>query len=1151
MLDKPGVAGTVSDPPAAEPSSESTPPGSSASNRHRNDGHIADSTALSTNTADVDDTHAIAANPATPTPPSASHAGNVAQPVSHVAPLQPPSLALANANDDTFALHHLARFVGAGLAAGEGVLLIAPTHRCDALRDHLARNAFDVPRSTATGQLLLLDADEALARCMADGRNDPTRFRASMAPLLERIGSGRSGTRAFVELPDVLRARGQHAAAMRIERLWNTLAAEHLVVLSFGAPADAEPEPEPARRFDDVGRSRSYITATQLSDDATSTATRVEGSLRHDRHVRALEAELESLRARENARRKHHADLRSVLGDIDAHGETTQKLREVLDQMPCAVAIVEAPSGKLLLANEQNATIFRQPTVPLAGISAYARFRAIHEDGRELQPHEWPISRAVTTGEVVRGEEIHIVRADGSHGHVRVNASPIRDAKGNVVAGIVTYDDITKKREQRHTTEALLRVATMLRSELDVEALVQNLTDEATALCRAEFGSFFHDVTNEEGQRQRLYSLSGAPREAFASFPMPRSTSIFGPTLEDARVVRVDDVTKDPRYGRNAPHQGLPEGHLPVRSYLAIPVRTRRGEVLGGLFFGHSKAGVFTEADERLLTAIAAQAAIAIENARSYQAALRAEKRAQREKQRLHDLFVSAPASIWILRGPNRVVEFANPMALALFPGRDPIGKPLLEVFPRIDAQKLALVDDVFRTGERRVETEVATSFDWNRSGRVFERFFNFAYEPYRDENDDVVGVLVFAFEVTDWVVARRRVEAVVRELEIANRMKDDFLATVSHELRTPLSAILGWTRMLRSGMVADSQTSKALETIERNANAQTQLIEDLLDVSRIISGKMRLEVEDVDVEIVIANAIEAIRPAANAKGVALSHAVDPSVGAVRGDGGRLQQVVWNLLSNGVKFTPTGGRVDILARKRDAFVEIVVSDDGQGIDAEFLPHVFERFRQADATTTRKHMGLGLGLAIVRHLVELHGGHVGVESDGLGKGASFVVSLPTSSLRSDTVERLPAVRSTASPPSLAHPPELAGARILVVEDEDDARELLVHVLEPCGIRVSMAANVTEALAKVEYERPDIIVSDIGLPEEDGYAFVRKLRALPPNRGGRTPAVALTAYARVEDRTKALVSGFNMHVPKPVEPAELIAVLASLWALFPRA
>jgi len=380
---------------------------------------------------------------------------------------------------------------------------------------------------------------------------------------------------------------------------------------------------------------------------------------------------------------------------------------------------------------------------------------------------------------------------------------------------------------------------------------------------------------------------------------------------------------------------------------------------------------------------------------------------------------------------------------------------------------------------------------------------------------------------------------------EEASRLKDEFLATMSHELRTPLTAVLGWAHMLRTGQFEGDETARALETIERNARAQSQLIDDLLDVSRIITGKLRLDVRPLDPASIIESAVEAVRPAAEAKGVRVQKVLDTGLVSVSGDPFRLQQVVWNLLSNAIKFTPRGGRVQVRMERVNSHVEIAVSDTGQGIPAEFLPHVFDRFRQADMGTTKKHGGLGLGLSIVRHLVELHGGSVRAESAGEGQGATFRVLLPVAAVyhAADVQERAhPAARDTL--PSYDCPERLDGLKVLVVDDEPDARDLLRVGLGRCGAEVSVAGSVEEALRAVEKERPDLLISDIGMPGQDGYELIRLVRALPAAAGGRVPAIALTAYARTEDRLHALRAGYQMHVSKPVELAELMAVAASL-------
>jgi len=377
-------------------------------------------------------------------------------------------------------------------------------------------------------------------------------------------------------------------------------------------------------------------------------------------------------------------------------------------------------------------------------------------------------------------------------------------------------------------------------------------------------------------------------------------------------------------------------------------------------------------------------------------------------------------------------------------------------------------------------------------------------------------------------------------EAESANRMKDEFLATLSHELRTPLNAVLGWAVTLRTARLDPATTARALEAIERNARAQSQLIEDLLDISRIVSGKLRLEVRVIDPITVVEGAIDAMRPAAAGKDLALVTTLDPRAGPVWGDPDRLQQVVWNLLSNAIKFTPRKGRVEVSLHQVDASVEIAVSDTGQGIAPTLLPHVFERFRQADSSSTRTQGGLGIGLALVRHLVELHGGVVTAESAGVGQGATFRARLPLVRPADDDEAR-PAPRLLGPATAMR---SLGGVRVLVVDDEHDTLEMFDGILAVAGAEVRRATGATPAIEMLETWRPDVIISDIEMPQENGYAFIRRLRSLSPEAGGTVPAVAVTAHGGVVDRIRVLSAGFQMHVPKPVEPAELVAAVAAL-------
>lgn len=414
-------------------------------------------------------------------------------------------------------------------------------------------------------------------------------------------------------------------------------------------------------------------------------------------------------------------------------------------------------------------------------------------------------------------------------------------------------------------------------------------------------------------------------------------------------------------------------------------------------------------------------------------------------------------------------------------------------------------------------------------------------------------------YDIRDYIIEEKRTAAKLEKLfeseraarslaETASLLKDEFLATVSHELRTPLNAIVGWTNLLRSGRLEAGKVAHALEVIQRNARSQAKIIEDLLDVSRIITGKLKLEIESVDVASLIKSVIESVMPAAEANEITVRQTILAEDTSIVGDAARLQQVLWNLLTNSIKFTERGGQVEVKLQRTDLNLVISVSDNGKGIQPEFLPHVFERFRQADGTTTRLFGGLGLGLAIVRHLVELHGGTVQATSAGIGKGATFTIKLPLtpsaqsikteingSSTRKDIV-------NTKTPESLTG--SLKGLKILVVDDEIGTLEMLKVMLESSGASVITARSVSEALENLKTNVPDLIISDIGMPGTDGYEFIENVRRMSPENGGNTPAVALTAYARHEDKQKALRSGFQMHLTKPIEIDSLVSTIAGL-------
>jgi len=489
------------------------------------------------------------------------------------------------------------------------------------------------------------------------------------------------------------------------------------------------------------------------------------------------------------------------------------------------------------------------------------------------------------------------------------------------------------------------------------------------------------------------------------------------------------------------------------------------------------------------------------------------------------------------------------------------IGHNLLDLFPELTERRLDRQYKWALEGQVRVLSQALHSYLISMPAVSVEQGFAQMQQAGRisplSHEGRVIGTLTIIEDVTERVAREAELQSQIEarskllaseklarsEAERANRLKDEFLATISHELRNPLNAIMGWAHMMRLGKLTPANAERAVETIYRNAKSQAQLVADLLDVSRIISGKLRLDVRTIDLINIVNAAIDSIRPAADVKGIRLQTMLDPAAGPISGDADRLQQIVWNLLTNAVKFTPKGGKIQVKVQRIDSHVEIVVSDSGVGISKEFLPHVFDRFRQADASTTRIHGGLGLGLSIVHQLVDLHGGGASVHSDGEGKGATFTITLPFVGVISSQQEEAaePAQEEVTPFDGL---PSLRGLKVLVVDDEADTRELIREVLKECGSEVILSRSAAEALEAIEQHKPDILISDLGMPDEDGYSLISKIRALPAEQGGQIPAAALTAYARAEDRMRVLRSGFQFHLPKPVDSAELVTVVASL-------
>jgi PAS domain S-box-containing protein len=523
-----------------------------------------------------------------------------------------------------------------------------------------------------------------------------------------------------------------------------------------------------------------------------------------------------------------------------------------------------------------------------------------------------------------------------------------------------------------------------------------------------------------------------------------------------------------------------------------------------------------------------------------------AQKQAEQMSSRLAAIVASSDDAI-VGKDTNGVITSWNQAAERMFgyPATEAIGRHITMIIPPDRRHEEDTVLARIRSGQSVDHFETVRV---RKDGRPIE--VSITVSPIRGADGVIVGASKIARDIgAQRQTERERAELLARtqaareEAETANRAKDDFLTTLSHELRTPLNAVFGWAAMLQSGQMDDATRARAIDTIMRNANAQVQLIDDLLDLSRIASGKLRLEPQPLEPRPVIEAAVDAVRPAALAKGIRLDMGLDPKAGVIIGDPNRLQQVVWNLLSNAVKFTPRGGAVQIHLLERGSHVDIEVRDSGIGIAPDLLPHVFERFRQGDSSSTRLQGGLGLGLTLVKQLVEMHGGTVTAESRGVGQGATFTVRLPLQVARGPATAALPRSWADGSVPSSAGG-RLHGVRVLAVDDDGDGLALIAAILAQAGATVALSRSAAEGFDMLVAEPPDVLISDVEMPGEDGYSLIRRIRALEPALGGRVPAIALTAYGRREDRLRSVDAGFSMHVPKPVDPSELLTLVASL-------
>ncbi len=686
--------------------------------------------------------------------------------------------------------------------------------------------------------------------------------------------------------------------------------------------------------------------------------------------------------------------------------------------------------------------------------------------------------------------EHQVRRVDGSTGWISSRAVPILDAKGEIIEWLGAASEISRRIDAKPASAQTQRV---------YEAILTNTPDLAYVFDRNH-----RFIYANEG----LLKMWGKRWEdAIGKNCLELGYEPWHAAMHDREIDAVV-ATKQPIRGE-VPFSGT-FGRR-IYDYIFVPVFGEDGEV-------EAVAGTTRDVTDR--------------------------KHVEEAVARLAAIVDSSEDAI-ISKTLDGTITSWNAAAELMFgyKAHEAVGKPILMLFPPNLVDEEAKIIDQIRRGEpiRHYQT-----VRLRKDGTQIH--LSMSISPIRDTQGKVVGAAKIARDISQQIQQQQEREALLEseraarsEAERSNLLKDEFLATLSHELRTPLNAILGWSQLLSAQHDA-ADLDEGLKAIQRNARAQTQLIEDLLDMSRIVSGKVRLDVQWTGLPSVIDAAIESVRPSADAKGIRLRKILDPHAGPVSGDPTRLQQIVWNLLSNAIKFTPKGGKVDVLLERVNSHLEITVHDSGIGIKPEFLSVIFDRFRQVDSSTTRVFGGLGLGLSIVKHLVELHGGTVRAKSPGEGQGSTFIVALPLAPFRPDETRVHPKSSQASNFDRTAV--DLHGVKIMVVDDEADTRTLVARLLTECKAEVLAVGGAAEAIAELQRYKPDLMISDIGMPGMDGYQLIQAIRESESTPGDAVPAIALTAFARSEDRTRAMMAGYNMHIAKPIEAQELLATVANL-------
>jgi PAS domain S-box-containing protein len=836
-----------------------------------------------------------------------------------------------------------------------------------------------------------------------------------------------------------------------------------------------------------------------------------------------------------------------------ALAESEERFRAAFEQTLLGIAVID-PQGRVLRVNDAFAQMVGRPASELIGRDSS---HYTHPEDRELNAARIALvsNSGADSGSVNRlAFEKRYIRPDGNIVFARIHLSPMHAAGGSLIGLLGTIEDIS---DRRRADEILRQSEARLRFLAELDEQTRDLTDAETVMATSArmlgqgLGASrcaYAEVDPDGEQFTILHDYTDGCASTVGTYRL----SLFGPGAaadqRSGRTLVVRDVDRELSGDDVDDDNGAAMfTAIGIKAVVCCPL-VRRGQLMAMMAVHQTVPRDWTPAEVALVEAVAERSWAYLERARTARGLRNSEAR-------LADIVRTALDCVVGMDEDGRVNEW-NPAAEQTFgyTRSEAIGADMAQLIipAQLRAMHRAGLARYLATGEatvlgRRLELSAV-----RRDGSEFPCELAIT----RTSRGMRPNFTAYVRDITARVAAERERDALLEsertarsDAEHASQMKDEFLATLSHELRTPLNAILGWSQIVRRPATAAKDIAQGLEVIERNARAQAQMIEDLLDMSRIVSGKVRLDVQRLDLASVVGAAVETARPGAEAKGVRLQSVIDPLQGVVvTGDASRLQQVLWNLIGNAIKFTPRGGRVQVLLERVNSHIKVSVIDTGEGIRADFLPHVFDRFRQADASTTRSHGGLGLGLSIVKQLVELHGGSVRAKSKGPGEGSTFAVALPITVLHPEPGDGPSArIHPRATPGITAdrmHNVDLAGVHVLVVDDEPDARTLIRRLLEDGKATVMTAENADRAIEMLREQRPDVLVSDIGMPGEDGYSLIRRVRALGAANGGDVPAIALTAFARSEDRVRAVVAGFQMHVAKPVEPAELLTMVESL-------